>query len=208
MKSAYYLNLKETYMKNADFGYNMGFLDNIFGRDYSKSTDYAVGIDYINKFHNANKTSAKAYVDNLYVKFPRTKVIADIESLGLAIKFTNMSESAVKTTAETLASLTSGKVPASVGDFRFALQNQATATPVADFVVDNVIVQKLAQVGDTIISAGEAVASVAEAGLETASFASKVVKAMPYVAVAGVLFLGYKYITGGGAKGIASKLLK
>jgi len=195
---------------SADFDYGMGFsvfgID-LFGRDYSKSTDYAVGIDYINKFHVANKTSAKAYVDNLYAKFPKTKVVTDIESLGLAIKLTGMTEAAVKSAAESLASITRGKIPASVGDFRYALNNQVTSTPITDFIVESSVIQALAKTGDTIISAGEAVATVADAGLETASFASKVAKAMPYLVVAGVLFLGYKYVTSGGARGTALKFL-
>ena len=194
-----------------DFDYSMGFsifgID-IFGRDYSKSTPYAVGIDYINKFHAANKTNAKAYVDNLYVKFPKAKVISDIESLGLGIQFAKMTETAVNEAAKALANITKGKIPASVADFRYALTNQATATPITDFIVESSVVQALAKTGDTIISAGEAVASAADAGLTTVSFTAKVVKAVPYLAVAGALFLGYKYITGGGAKGIASKFLK
>lgn len=178
----------------------------LFGKDYSSMTDYAVGIDYINKFHEANRTSALQYVNALYTSLGNVKAISQIESLGLAIKNVEMSESDVQASAKELASLASGKVPASIGAWFYALQAQATQTPFVDAVLNNPIVQATQKVGDTIIKAGETVVDLADSSVESVGFISKINRFLPFVIPVAVGYVAWKYF--GGVEGAIKAMKK
>jgi hypothetical protein len=177
-----------------------------FGKNYSSMNDYAVGIDYINKFHEANKTSALQYVNGLYTTLGNTKTISSIESLGFAIKQADMSEGDVQSSARNLASYASGKVPASIGAWFYALQDQASQTPFTDFIVNNPIVQATQKVGDTIIKAGETVVDLADSSVESVGFISKINRFLPFVIPLAVGYVAFKYF--GGIEGAIKAMKK
>jgi|GEM_PF-3771350 len=184
----------------------MGWSLNPFAKNYSSMTQYAVGIDYINKFHRANNTSAVQYVDGLYRSLGHTKTVSGIESLGFAIQEANMSESDVEDSANELARNAQGKVPATIGAWFYALQNQATQTPFVDAILNNPIVQATQKVGDTIIKAGETVVDIADSGVESVGFISKVNRFLPFVIPVAIGFVALKYF--GGVEGIVKAMKK
>ena len=94
-----------------DFGYTnqLGAINN---KNYNTMEDYGVGIDMINKFHEYNRTNAKAYVDQLFQKFTYNKALAQVKSIGTAIKFLDLDEYDVDSIAKKMASTAKGKVPA------------------------------------------------------------------------------------------------
>lgn len=206
---------QRTALRNKKAIKTMGFSLNPFGRDYSSATDYAAGIDYINKFHEANDTSAKAYVDDLFLKLGHAKAISEIESLGLAIKIGGtsvfssdvvpMSESEVQKAADALASVSSGRIPASVGAFRFALVDQATATPFADAVTSNAVVVGFQKVGDSVIQAGETVLSLADSTVKGTNILAKVISFVPFVLPIAIGYGVYKIYGGGFVKDLIKK---
>ena len=157
-------------------------------------TDYAVGIDYINKFHATNKTSAKKYVDWLYSSMGRNRAIAGIESLGAGIKAVPMSESEVQTSVEALATQAKGKVPKSVGDFRFALVNQATATPFIDSAL--AVAQAIQE---------SAPVQLATSVWDSANFIAKLNSALPFLLPIGLGFIVYKTLSSDIGKAVVKK---
>lgn len=204
-------------MKNADFDYSMGFDIfgiNIFGKDYSKMTEIQVGLDYLDKFFQSpyfkGNKNPNVYIGLLASKSSPTIVNAQITSLGSAIKIMNMSETDVKQIADKLAMMAGARVPEKMGDFLYAIQDNATATPFWDMAVnatDNVVVQSFAKVGDTIIDTGKAVASVAEAGVSTVGVMARITSAMPYLVMAGGAYLLFKIITSDFTKEVAKSAI-
>lgn len=194
-----------------DFDYStpMGsFWTNLFGgKDYKEMTSYAVGIDYINKFHSYNKTRAQDYVDALYKNLGYNTALAQITSLGDAIKLIEYSEGDVDNVAKAMAQASLGKVPSGIGAFRFALQNDATKTPFVDSIVENKVVQSFENVGNAIINTGSAALDVTNAAVSTLSFGARMASLFPYLAVAGGLYLGYKYLSNGGYVGVTKKVV-
>ena len=189
---------------------NMGFSLNPFSKNYASMTPYAVGIDYINKFHEANGTSAVNYVNAMFTNLGREKAISEIEGLGRGIQvggtslfssaIVPMSESEVKDSAVALAETSGGRVPNSIGAFRFALIGQATSTTFVDAIMP--ILEVGAKIGDPLIKAGETALSLADSIVEGSSMLAKVISFVPFVLPLAIGYGVYNFYTGGFIKGI------
>lgn len=196
-----------------DFKKNqMGFWP--FDPYYTSMTDYQVGYDYMKRFFNSSynvnkKTNVDQYIIDLRKKLGTTIADNQVASLGLGIRYDEMSEGDVQDAADELARLASGRVPATISEFRQALVDLATNTKWVDSILSNSVVTGTAAIGDAIIDTTKNVVELGketiDAVTESATFTAKLLKYMPFILPVAIGVVAWQFYD---TKATVKKLIK
>lgn len=158
----------------------------LFGQDYQAMDDYSVGMDYLLKYFTTTQGSANAmiartnYIEALKKKIGNTQVGAQISGLGSGIKLAEMSESDVQSASDALASLSGGRVPSTISEFRQALIDRATEVKWVSWdALKTVSVGIASDVADKAVAVGDGLLNVADSVGESVGFIADINKYVP-----------------------------
>jgi hypothetical protein len=173
------------------------------GIDYQTMDDYSVGMDYLKKyFENVYGTAdgmatRTKYIEGLKAKLGPSIVNSQIRGLGSGIQLDSMSESKVRDASDNLASVSQGRIPSTISQFRQALVDRAVEVNWISWDALKTVSAGIASdVGDKVVKVGETILDVADSVGESVGFLANLNKYIPILLPVGLGVGAWFYFKG------------